>query len=409
MKSLPEMIKIDQVFDNNHIADIEKHTLAECEKYKHIFKPGEKIAIAAGSRGITNIITILKTIISFLKDNGNEVIIFPAMGSHGGATAEGQREVLEGYGITEETMGVPILSSMEVVELDSTGLENRVFVDKNAYECDGIIVVNRIKAHTDHTAETESGLLKMCTIGIGKQAQAREIHNYGNYGLKKLRVPSALRIIKEAKVKLGFALVENAYHQTSVLKALEPDNFLKEEIELLKLSNNLMARLPIEEIDILCIDEMGKNISGVGMDPNVIGEIGIRIEPPKNDTKIEIIIVDDITKESHGNAIGIGLADMISQKLYDKIDMKATYENIITSSYLERGKIPMIFPTLDDCLETAMGIRNWNNETIRLIRIKNTMELSEIYVSKAVYNSIKDVPSIKKAGDFVPWEKTTDL
>ena len=409
MKSLPEMIKVEQVFDNSHIADIEKHTLSECEKFRHLFKPGEKIAIAAGSRGITNIITVLKTIISFLKNNGNDVIIFPAMGSHGGATAEGQLEILEGYGITEESMGVPIMSSMEVVELDSTGLENRVFIDKYAYECDGIIVANRIKAHTDHTAETESGLLKMCTIGIGKHAQAKEIHNYGNHGLKDLRVPSALRIIKEANVRLGFAIVENAYHQTAVLKALEPEDFVKEEIELLKLSNKIIARLPVKNIDILCIDEMGKNISGVGIDPNVTGEIGIRIEPQKNDTEVEIIIVDDLTDESHGNAIGVGLADMISEKLYNKIDFAATYENIITSSYLERGKIPMKFPTLEDCLETALGIRNWDNETIRLIRIKNTMELSEIYVSRAVYNSIKDQPSIKIPGDFVPWEKTSDL
>ncbi len=409
MEPLPEMIKVKQVFNDSCIEDIGKHTLKECEKFRHLFKPGEKIAIAAGSRGITNIVVILKTIITFLKNNGNEVIIFPAMGSHGGATAEGQLEVLEGYGITEKTMGVPILSSMEVVELDSSGLENRLFVDKNAYECDGIIVVNRIKAHTDHTAETESGLLKMCTIGIGKQAQAKEIHNYGNHGLKDLRVPSAMRIIKEANVRLGFAIVENAYHHTSVLEALEPENFLAEETRLLKMSNELMARLPVSDIDILCIDEMGKNISGVGMDPNVIGEIGIRIEPPKNDTKIEIIIVDDITEESHGNAIGIGLADMISEKLYRKIDMKATYENIITSSYLERGKIPMKFPTLDDCLSVAMGIRNWNNETIRMIRIKNTMELSEIYVSKAVYEMLKDSPNIERIGDFIPWKETGNL
>ena len=409
MESLPEMIKVEQIFDNSHIADIERHTLNECEKYKSLFKPGEKIAVATGSRGITNLPLILKTIISFLKKNGNDVIIIPAMGSHGGATAEGQIEILESYGISESAMGAPVVSSMEVVELDSTGLENRVFVDKNAYECDGIIVVNRIKAHTDHTGETESGLLKMCTIGLGKQAQAKEIHNFGNHGLKDLKTPSALRIIKEANVRLGFALVENACHNTCVLKALKPENFLKEEIELLKLSNSIIARLPVKDIDILCIDEMGKNISGVGMDPNVIGEIGIRIEPPKTDTKIEIIIVDDITEESHGNAIGIGLADMISEKLYKKVDIKATYENIITSSYLERGKIPMKFPTLEDCLSTAMGIRNWNNDTIRLIRIKNTMELSEIYVSKAVYNSIKDFPSIKKKGELIPWDKTGDL
>ncbi len=409
MVPLPEMIKVRQIFDDRHIEDIEKHTLNECEKYKTLFRKGEKIAVAAGSRGIQNIPLIIKTIISFLHRNGNDVIIIPAMGSHGGATAEGQKEVLESYGITEEEMGAPIISSMEVVELDSSGLENRIFIDRNAYQCDGIILINRIKAHTDHTAETESGLLKMCTIGLGKQMQAREIHRYGNHGLKDLRVPSALKIIEQSNIRLGFAIVENAYHKTSSLKALLPQDFLSEEIKLLKTANRIMGRLPVSELDILCIDQMGKNISGVGIDPSVTGEIGIRIEPQKINTKIEIIIVDDLTEESHGNALGVGMADMITTKLHKKIDMNVTYENVITSSYLERGKIPMIFSSLEECLSVAMGLRSWDNETIRLIRIKNTQELAELYVSKAVYSSIKDFPSIEKTGELTAWENTYDL
>ena len=409
MVPLPEMIKVRQIFDDRHIEDIEKHTLNECEKYKTLFREGEKIAVAAGSRGIQNIPLIIKTIISFLHRNGNDVIIIPAMGSHGGATAEGQKEVLESYGITEEEMGAPIISSMEVVELDSSGLENRIFIDRNAYQCDGIILINRIKAHTDHTAETESGLLKMCTIGLGKQMQAREIHRYGNHGLKDLRVPSALKIIEQSNIRLGFAIVENAYHKTSSLKAILPQDFLSEEIKLLKTANRIMGRLPVSELDILCIDQMGKNISGVGLDPSVTGEIGIRIEPQKINTKIEIIIVDDLTEESHGNALGVGMADMITTKLHKKIDMKVTYENVITSSYLERGKIPMIFSSLEECLSVAMGLRSWDNETIRLIRIKNTQELAELYVSKAVYSSIKDFPSIEKTGELTAWENTYDL
>lgn len=404
MKELPQIIKIRQIIEDDHIENIKDHVRGECEKIISLFKGDKKIAIGAGSRGISNYALILKTIVEFFRKNGFEIIIVPAMGSHGGATAEGQLEVLESYGITEKTMGTKILSSMEVVELDSAGLENRVYVDKNAYECDSIIIMNRIKAHTDFAGEIESGLIKMCCIGMGKHKLALEIHKHGVYGLEKLLVPTAQRIIRDARVKAGFAIVENPYHKTKIFKALEPKDFHEEEKKLLKIAIKNIAQLPVPDIDILCIDEMGKNISGIGIDPNVTGDLGIRELPPKTNAKIRVIVVDDLTEESHGNAIGVGQADIITKKLYGKIDFTATYENVITSAFLERGRIPIVKKDYKEALLTAMQVCGKGEENLRLVKIKNTQEMEEIFVTKAVYEEIRGNPAYEVAGKFIPWD-----
>ena len=409
MDNFPELIRIRQVFNTERIEDITAHIEAQCAEWDHLFGPDESIALAIGSRGISNMALMAKTIVSHFKARGNRIIIVPAMGSHGGATAEGQREVLEGYGVTEEYTGAEIRSSMEVVELNSEGLENRVFVDKNAYSCDSIIVINRIKAHTDFTSEIESGLLKMCTIGLGKQMQALEIHSRGIYGLKELIRPTAERTIREARVKLGFAIVENSYHETQILQALTPDKFYEEEKKLLELAKSNIAQLPVKNLDILCVDEMGKNISGVGIDPNVIGDIGIRNEEPKNDVKIKNIIVNDITAESHGNAIGVGLADIITEQVRGKIDYPATNENTITSSFLERAKTPMVAATYEEALRIALLVTGKAADEVRLVRIKNTQDLSEVYVSHSVFRDIEKSPNVEKIGSFVQWEEMTSL
>jgi len=409
MSTLPELIKIKQLFDDSHIEDIKSHVETECSTFSTRFKKGEKIAVTVGSRGISNLVLIIKTIVEFFSSRGHEVVIIPAMGSHGGATAEGQVEVLQGYGITKESTGAEILSSMEVVELDSEGLENRVFVDKNAYECDAVIVVNRIKAHTDFSSEIESGLIKMCCIGLGKQKQAVEIHKHGVYGLTYLLKPTSERIIRDANVRMGIAIVENSYHQTKTIKAVEPDAFYEEEKKLFVEANENLAQLPVEQIDILCVDEMGKNISGVGIDPNVIGCTGIRYQDPKNAVKIQTIIADDITPESHGNAIGVGLADIISEKLYKKIDFHATYENTITSSFLERAKVPIVKPNYEEALKVAMDVSGKSNDEVRLVKIKNTQELSELYVSKAVYKELEGKTHIETVGSFITWEEAEPL
>ena len=402
-------IRVRQSFDPSKIEDIPTEVAAQCRAWEHLFDPKERIAVAVGSRGISNIALVVKTVVSFFRQRGNSMVIIPAMGSHGGATPEGQREVLEGYGITKESAGAEILSSMETVELDSSGLNNRVFIDKNAHGCDSIIVINRIKAHTDFTNEIESGLLKMCAIGLGKQKQAEEIHQRGIYGLKNLIRPTAERIIEQGRVKLGFAMVENSYHETQILKAVPAANFYETETELLQVANRNIAQLPVENIDILMIDEMGKNISGVGIDPNVIGEVGIRGEAPKNGVQAGCVIANDLTAESHGNAIGVGLADLISEQLYRKIDFDATRENTVTSGFLGRGKVPIVMPDYTTALQTAIRLSGKSVEELRLVRIKNTQELTELYVSRAVLQDIKGNENIEVLGDFVGWEQMEPL
>jgi hypothetical protein len=409
MDTLPRLIRVHRTLNTEHIQDIAAHVDDQCAAWQHLFKPGEKIALAVGSRGISNMALIAKRIVAFFRNYGCEVVVIPAMGSHGGATAEGQREVLEGYGITAEYVGAEILSSMDTVELDSAGLENRVFIDKNAWSCDSIIVVNRIKAHTDFSGEIESGLLKMCAIGLGKQKLAQELHSRGLEGLRTLIRPSAERIIRQGNVKLGFAIVENPSHQTQILEGIPADNFYETEKKLLAIANTNIAQLPVGNIDILCVDEMGKNISGVGIDPNVIGHVGIRGEKPKNGVRIQILIVNDLTPDSHGNAIGVGLADLISEQLYRKIDYSATHENTITSGFLERGRTPMVLPTYEDALRTAIQVCGKDAGELRILRIKNTQELSELYVSQAVLPEIERRESIETVGDFVSWEKIEPL
>ncbi|HRU33256.1 MAG TPA: DUF362 domain-containing protein, partial [bacterium] len=362
-------------------------------------KPGSYIAIAAGSRGIRNIHRIVKATVEVVKEFGGRPFIVPAMGSHGGATAEGQKELLESYGITEEYTGAPIRSSMEVVELPSNGLENKVYMDKLAYSADGTIVINRIKPHTDFHGDIESGLLKMCVIGLGKHKQAIEIHRFGTYGLKYLIPPTAKRIIEYGNIILGIGIVENAYDETMVISAAKPEDFEREDKRLLDIARGNMPRLPVDKLDLLIVDEMGKDISGAGMDTNIIGRIYIDGETEPEKPKITRIVVTDLTEKAHGNAIGIGLADLTTRRLVNKIDFNATYQNAVTSTFLHRGKIPVIAEDSKTAIEWAlMTCGPIDIPNARIIRIKNTLSLNELYISRSVLEEIKD--RIEIIGDF---------
>jgi hypothetical protein len=364
-------------------------------------KKGDSVAVAVGSRGITNIALITKCIIDSLKIKGAKPFIVPAMGSHGGGTARGQKELLKSYGVTEDYCGCPIKSSMEVVELPSDGLENKVYMDKYAYEADGTVVINRIKTHTDFSGEIESGLLKMIVIGLGKRQQATAIHDYGVYGLKHLILPTAKQILKYGNIIMGIGIVENAYNNTAIIKAILPEDIERTEIELLKIARRNMHHLPYDDIDILIVDEMGKNISGSGMDTKIIGRIKISTEKDPDRPKIKNIIVCDLTHESHGNASGIGLADMITKKLYNKIDLDSTYANCLVSNFYERAKIPIIME--NPYTATLNAIRACNKikiEDLKIMRIKNTLNINEVYVSQYIYKKIKNKYNIKAISNF---------
>lgn len=399
--NIPEMIKVSQRFDNRHITGIEATVRDELLKLHLDIKKNSTIAIAVGSRGIANIGRIVRTAVLTVKELGGTPFIVPAMGSHGGATARGQEELLEQYGITEELTGAPVKSSMEVVELPRGSLENRVYMDRNAFQADGTIVINRIKVHTDFHGPTESGLMKLCVIGLGKHRQALEMHKYGVHGLRDLIPQTARQVLKHGNIIAGIGIVENAYDQTLVIKALRPAEFEDEEMKLLDISRANMPGLPAGNLDILIVDKIGKDISGTGVDTNIIGRIKIDSEKDPEFPRIRNIIFSDLTEATHGNALGLGLGDFITKKLFRKIDFKSTYENVITSTFLERGKIPIIADTDRQALEYAIrACRSVDPDRLRIIRIKDTLHLGELYVSSPVLEEIKDKDHISVNGGF---------
>jgi hypothetical protein len=353
-------------------------------------RAGTSIAIATGSRGIDNIEKIVRCVATWVKGQGGEPFIVPAMGSHGGATAEGQRRVVEGYGVTEESCGAPIRSSMEVVQLPAEDVEVPVYIDKHASKADGVIVVNRVKPHTSFHGPYESGLLKMISIGLGKHSQALAIHDLGVRGLCEVMPRVAKAVLKTGKILLGVAVVENAYDQTMLVRAVPASRIVQEEPALLDLARKHMPRLPVDDVDILIVDEMGKNISGVGMDTNVIGRLKIAGQPEPESPRVRMIFVADLSLGSHGNALGIGLADVTTRRLFEKIDFAATYQNVVTTTFLERGKIPIPAETDKQGIEIAMrALGSPSAEGARIVRIRNTLCLGEMFVSPAVLKDLE--------------------
>lgn len=390
--------RIRQRFDATSIEDVEGEVDRQLAGCGSPVRPGAGIAIAIGSRGIDNISTIIRGVVRWVKAQGGLPFIVPAMGSHGGATAEGQRAIIEGYGITEAYCGAPIRSSMDVVELPSENVGLPVFLDREASLAEGIIVVNRIKPHTSFRGAYESGLFKMMAIGLGNQAQALAIHGLGVAGLREVMPKVAGAVLKHARILLGLAIVENAYDQTMLVRAISPDRIEQEEPDLLDLARKNMPRLPIEDIDILIVDEIGKDISGVGMDTNVIGRLKIRGQPEPQSPRIKTIFVRDLSAGTHGNALGIGLADVTTRRLFKKIDFVALYENVFTTTFLERGKIPIVAETDRQAIGIALRSCGLTGpENARIVRIRNTLHLDRLLVSSAVLKDLQDRPEIQIA------------
>ncbi len=389
------LTKIRNKFPDNSLQDPGREIDREMKLLAEI-RLGSSIAIGVGSRGIDRLDKVVKQVVNFVKQKGGRPFIVPAMGSHGGATAEGQQEVLESYGITEAALGVPVKSSMEVIELPEGNCIHPVFMDKNAFESDGIILINKVKPHTDFHSSYESGLVKMTVIGLGKEKGAEAIHHYGVRGLKELLPLAAANILSTGKIIGGIALIENAHDKLMHVKYLPANEFLEKEPELLEIARTNRPGLPAGNLDVLIIDEMGKNISGVGLDTNIIGRLKIygQQEPPG--PAVKSILVTDLTEASHGNATGVGLADVITKRLYDKINFDITYKNIITSSFLERAKIPIVAE--NDRRGFEIALRNCGNPVPgkeRVIRIRNTLYLNEVYVSDEIIKELKDKPVIE--------------
>ena len=397
--------KIKQNFNRTKIDNLSEYIHQSFKKsdLKNRIKSGDKIGITVGSRGITNIKLIVKEIISELKNLNALPFILPAMGSHGGANSEGQKGVLASYGITEREMGVPIMASMDVIQIGKVENKIPIYFSKVAMEADGIIALNRVKMHTDFKSNlVESGMSKILAIGLGKAEGASSIHFLGVYGLKNVIPQAAELIITKAPIIQGIGILENSYDQTMKISFVSPEDIIKVDSELLKISKEVMPVLPIDNLDIVITQEIGKNISGTGFDTNVIGRLDINGEKEIAKPEIKRLLVFDITEESHGNALGIGLADITTRHLVDKINYKDMYANTITSTFLNRAKIPITTDSEKEAVEIAVKTC-WRLEQsdLKLLIMKNTLDLEYLYVSKAVWDEIKDNKNIDACGEWV--------
>ena len=364
--------------------------------------PGMRVAVPAGSRGIDRIDEVIKAVVDIFKEWGARPFIYPAMGSHGGATPEGQLSILKHYGITEETMGVPILASMDVVEVGVTERGVPVYLDKYAYEADALVVINRVKTHTKFDGEIESGLFKMMAIGMGKHKGASVYHRAAvDHGMETIIVDAGRMVIEKRTVLFGLGIVENGVDRLTRIEAFHPDEMLEGEKELLRFSKDVMAKIPFDNLDLLIIDEIGKNISGTGMDTKVIGRhrdlIGdFWIHPhPKR------IFVRDLTEASEGNATGIGLADFTTQRCVEKIDMNKTAVNCITALSPEKAALPLSFSTDREAIEVALktlGLKPLSE--LRVVQIKNTLSLETLSVSEGLEKDVEENPKVQRLTDY---------
>lgn len=408
--ALPKMARVKQHFDAPVLTDLPGAIHSELDRINvsSIIHSGETVAITAGSRGVANIATAVKATVDYLKDLGAKPFVVPAMGSHGGATAEGQTSVLEHYGITESTVNAPVKATMEVVQLGS--IENAdaddlpVFMDRYAAEADHVVPLNRIKAHTDFNGSIESGVLKMMVIGLGKQQGANYYHRaFFQYGFEHVISAVGGFILDTGKIAFGIGLLENAHEDTAKAVAMPAENMLRTERELLVEAKSMMGRLPFDELDLLIVDWSGKNISGTGMDTNVIGRMMQNFEPEPLKPAILRIFVRDLTEESDGNATGIGLADFTTTRLVNQIDRHSTYMNGITALGPQKSKIPFYYDTDKEAIEVALEtIGLTKPENARVIRIESTLRLTDLDLSEVLLKDVDLHSNLEVIGDTLP-------
>ena len=406
-ESLPPIARFARNPADRSLSRIEEEVKNSLDRlhWKKSLDSGDEVAITAGSRGISNVAEILTSAVEYLQGRGLRPFVFPAMGSHGGASAQGQLEVLDSLGITEETLGCPIKSSMETVKIAETERGFPVYMDKQAHQAEGVLVANRVKPHTSFTGDIQSGLIKMMVIAMGKQQGARMAHKQAfAHGLREI-VPEVGRLIlEEAPVVGGLALVEDFYDQTAIIEGLKPEEFFEEEPKLLQKSKKLMPTLPTTQADILIVDEMGKNISGTGMDTKVVGRIRTLGEKEPEYPEISRIYARDLTEESHGNAVGVGLADFVHRRLVDKIKREATYLNCLTGTGPEKGRIPITFSQDKTALKASLASIGTEPSEAKLIWVKNTMDLKEFYLTRSMIESleVEEAEQLERRGD---WER----
>lgn len=396
---LPRMYPVRQIFSRDQLEDVQaavQKELRRPEIERKIF-PGAKVAVAVGSRGIRNQGVIVETVLAFLKSKGASPFLVSAMGSHGSGTERGQREVLAGYGFTEEKLGVPVVTKVDSDRIGTVLGNVPVYFDRAAAGADLIIPINRVKLHTDFNGELQSGICKMLVIGLGNQIGCSSIHEEPPVRFGAIIEAAARLILEKMPVAFGLAILENAYDQTKQIRALPRESLVEEEKEMVRLCVESMPSLKLSKIDVLVMEEIGKEVSGAGFDPNVVGRSSCRDAYVIHHPEIQTMICLDVTRASHGNAIGIGLFDVITKKCFGKMDLEATYANSIACKCIEDCKIPCMVDTEEEAVRVALKIcRNVDRTSPRIVKIKNTLDLERIQVSEALLEEVERTPGMER-------------
>ena len=409
---IPKMVKIRQNFDRTHIPETELAGVVtrelDREEIGGKILPGQKIAITCGSRGITHYAVMARAMVDFVKSKGAEPYIVASMGSHGGATAGGQLQILRDYGITEEAMGCPVKSSMETVEIGLSAVRKQpVRIDKYASEADGILLFNRVKPHTSFRGRYESGLMKMMAIGLGKQHGAENIHHQSPGIMHELVEEYGRAVMENCPILGGIAIVENAYDETYLVKGLSPEEIITEEPKLRDLSYETIAHLLFDECDVLVVDKIGKNFSGDGMDPNISGRF-VQPQYCSGGIDAEKVVILDLSDATPGNAQGFGLAEVTTRRLFNKMKLEMTYPTGVTNTFLHLMKIPMIMDNDREALQLALCCcPDAEDQTnMKMIRIPNTAHIDVIEISEGMLPLAKANPNIEILSE--PYELAFD-
>ena len=416
MTQFPPIFRVRQTFEAPRVENIEGEVQRQLGKLRleQTIKPGQSVAISAGSRGIANIHRITKAIVDVVKGLQAKPFIVPAMGSHGGGTAEGQRSVLASYGIDEEYCGCPIRASMETVVVCQTAEGIDVHFDRLAFEADHVIVSNRVKPHTGFVGDIESGLMKMMLIGLGKHEGAKVYHRaIKDFSFPQIVRSVAARVLEKCRIAAGLAIVENGYDETAAIVGVAPAEFEAREKELLILAKRLMPRLPFEDVHLLIIDEIGKNISGSGMDTNVVGrKFHVHEAAPDETPKVKRILVRGLTEATHGNATGLGLAEFCTTRALRQVDLQSTRVNCLTAGHVAAAMMPLDFETDREAMEVALSTLGLvAPEDTKIVWIRNTLDLGEVECSAPYWDAARERSDLEILGDPrpMPFDETGNL
>jgi len=399
----PRFLEIEQKLYARRVGDIPTAVSRACvaSGLATRVKRGQRVAITVGSRGIANIAEITRAVVSEVKALGARPFLLPAMGSHGGATAEGQTELLASLGVTPQSAGAPIRASMATEQLGQTSHGVPVFVSREALRADGLIVMNRIKQHTDFDGAYESGLMKMLAIGVGKREGAAAMHSRLCPGLREDVPEAARRLLDRLPVMAGIALLENGYNEIADVVGLAPKDIPTREKELMRRVRRTAARLPFPELDLLIVDWIGKNISGIGLDTHVVGRRMLWEEPNFRGPRIRLIAALDLTEASHGNPLGIGIADLMTDRLWDKIDLEVMRTNVLHTGWLNRAKLPLSFPNDREVLRAAfIALGEPDPRRARILRIRDTLHLSRMWISEGLVEAAEGHPKVTVLGQM---------